>query len=164
MKRKYLVFINSFLLLFIFQITSFSQNNSVQLKYLTKNSDAILTGKVIQQKSQWNGNKSRIFTIATIQVDEYLKGSANNRINVIYPGGEVDGVGELYSHTAKLESQEDVLLFVKKDNEKDHYLIFEGEQGKFSLHTDKLTGEKFTGDNKRLSSYKAEIRKIITQD
>lgn len=165
MKRKYLYYLFTLLFVLIIQTTLQSQTNSVQLKYLTKNSDAIITGKVVLQKAHWNENKTRIYTTATIQVDEYLKGtSQGSRIEVNYPGGEIDGVGELYTHTARLDNQEDVLLFIRKDTRPSQYQIFEGEEGKVSLHMDKQTGEKLTSANKRLSAYKTEIRKIIEQD
>lgn len=155
----------SFLILFIFQIPSFSQNTSSRLKYLSKNADAIVTGKVIQTKSHWNENKSRIYTTATIEVEEYLKGeSPNRKVEILFPGGEIDGVGELYTHVPTLNNNEEVLLFIKKQNEKAQFTILEGDLGKYSLRTDIRSGEKLTSDNKKLSAYKNEIKKVLVQD
>lgn len=158
-------FLTSFLLLIIFQIPSYAQNSSARLKYLTKNADAIITGKVIQKRSHWNENKSRIFTTATLRVDEYLKGEVQeSRVEVVFPGGEIDGVGELYTHFPTLDNNEEVLLFMRKNNGNVQFTIMEGESGKFTLNTDHGSGEKITSDNKKLSAYKNEIRKIITQE
>lgn len=164
MKHRILL-LTSFLFLLTIYIPSYSQNSSARLKYLTKNADAIITGKVIQKSSHWNENKSRILTTATVQVDEYLKGGAqSSRIEILYPGGEVDGVGELYTHLPTLDNDEEVLLFMRKNTSNAQFTIMEGELGKFTLHTDHRSGEKITQDNKKLSAYKKEIRKIIIQE
>ena len=41
---------------------------------LSKGADVIITGKVTQQSSSWNDDNTRIYTKATIEVEEYLKG------------------------------------------------------------------------------------------
>lgn len=57
----------------------------------TKNSGSIIEGEVIKQSFCWNTDKSSIFTINTIEVSKILKGSASATIDVITPGGEIDG-------------------------------------------------------------------------
>ena len=56
-----------------------------------KNSVSIIEGQVTNQTSCWNSDKSSIFTINTIQVSSILKGSASTTIEIITPGGELDG-------------------------------------------------------------------------
>lgn len=163
MKHKYIFFV-SLIFIFTFQINSLAQRNTSELKYLAKNSDAIITGKVVQQKSQWNEDKTRIYTNATLDVEEYIKGKINKRsITVKYPGGEVGEVGELYTHVATLSNDEEVLLFVKKDPWDMNYKILGGEDGKITIYTDKKTGEKITSQFKKVSAYKKEIKKLITE-
>lgn len=165
MNNKYVLCVKIFLFLLLLQITVFSQPNTAELTYLAKHSDVILTGRVIHQKSHWNYNQSRIYTIATLEVEEYIKGNnLSKNLKVDYPGGEIDNIGELYTHTARLEDEELVLLFVKKSDETSNYKIMEGELGKVPLQIDRLSGEKITSNNKKLSAYKKEINKIITQD
>ena len=73
---------------------------------------------MIQKKSDWNQDKTRIFTKVTIQVDEYLKGNNSGKTMVINtPGGEVDGIGELYTHMPSFKDDEDVLVFAKEDKQ-----------------------------------------------
>ena len=101
-KYRYLIL----MLVFIcgFQITSYSQQLSTDIENLSKGADVVLTGKVVQQNSSWNEDRSRIYTKATIQVEEYLKGSTNEgSIVVTYLGGEVGEVGEMYSHMPRFE-------------------------------------------------------------
>jgi hypothetical protein len=79
-------------------VTSFAQGKVSEIKLLSEKADVILTGKVLQQKSEWNKNKTRIYTNVTVEVDEYLKGSSEGKnIVITNPGGEVGEVGELYS-------------------------------------------------------------------
>ena len=124
----------------------------------------ILTGKVAKQNSIWNKDKTRIFTEVTVEVEEYLKGNNGTKsIVVITPGGEVGEVGELYTHMPKFSKDEDVLLFVKKDKKDLDYKVFNGEDGKMTLYTDKKTGEKMTSSNKKVSSLKKEIKNYVEQ-
>jgi hypothetical protein len=64
-----------FLIIYGISSTAFSQQHGSRIEKLSKNSDLILTGKVVHQNSSWNENKTRIYTKATLKVDEYLKGN-----------------------------------------------------------------------------------------
>jgi hypothetical protein len=144
--------------------TSFAQQIKTELKDLSKGADVILTGKVIQQTSSWNENKTRIYTHATIQVEEYLKGNNNgSSVVVTYPGGEVGDVGELYSHMPKFRNEEEVLVFLKKDEKNGSYKVFDGEDGKLSVMKDPKTGEKITTSNVQINSIKAQIKSFVNE-
>jgi len=85
--------------------TNFAQQMAVGLQDLSVGADVIITGKVTQQSSSWNDDNTRIYTKATIQVDEYLKGINNgSSITVTYLGGEVGDVGDVFSY-AKVSRQ-----------------------------------------------------------
>ncbi len=147
--------------LIISAITSISlaQQTDAKLRQLTIGSDLIITGKVAKQKSSWNSDRSRIYTEATVQVDQYLKGygSNNNSVVVYYPGGEVGGIGELYTHMPKFGNNEDVLVFLKKDQVTNNYKVFDGENGKIKVIKDAKTGNKITTSNVRLDYLKNQI-------
>jgi hypothetical protein len=145
-----------------FYSTPFAQLASSEVESMSKNTDLIILGKVIEQTSGWNENKTRIYTQATIQVEEYLKGSNNSEpVVVSYPGGEVGDVGELYSHMPRFEDNEEVLVFLKKDEKSTSYKILNGEAGKINVITDPRTGEKVTSSNLSVSSFKAQIKSYI---
>ena len=145
-----------------FQITSYSQQLSTDIESLSKGADVVLTGKVVQQNSSWNEDRSRIYTKATIQVEEYLKGNTNEgSIVVTYLGGEVGDVGELYTHMPKFEDDEEILVFLKRDERTSNYKVFNGEEGKLTLYRDKITGERVTSFNKKISSIKKEIKNYV---
>ncbi|MHA2100936.1 MAG: hypothetical protein ACW99A_19865 [Candidatus Kariarchaeaceae archaeon] len=153
------------LILFLFfglNINSLSQQLSTEINALTKGADVILTGKVTQQAASWNENKTRIYTRATIQVDEYIKGnSAGSTVTVKYLGGEVGEIGEMYSHMPRFEDNEEVLVFLKKDEKSSEFKVFNGENGKISVIEDPQTGDKVTTSNVRISSLKTQIKSYI---
>jgi hypothetical protein len=153
-----------FLIIYGISSTAFSQQHGSRIEKLSKNSDLILTGKVVHQNSSWNENKTRIYTKATLKVDEYLKGNnAGNSVEVIYPGGEVDGVGELYSHMPRFNNDEEVLVFLKKDKKKTDYKVFAGEEGKITVINDSKTGEKITSSNVKIEHLKAQIKSYLKE-
>ena len=159
-------FINLFaqiLVLIIFlQFNIQAQTIQSEIKYLALGADIILTGKVVNQNSNWNHDKTRISTQSTIEVDELLKGDiSNNKIVVTTPGGEVGEVGELYTHMPKFSNEEEVLVFVKQDKKDMSYKVLNGEDGKLTLYRDKVTGENVTSFNKKISSLKKEIKNYV---
>lgn len=137
-----------------------AQSFQSKIKQLSEKSDVILTGKVAKQKSEWNKNRTRIYTNVTIEVNEYVKGSGvDKNIVVKHPGGEVGDVGEWYSHMPKFNNDEEVLLFAKKDKKDKSYKVLDGEDGKLTLYRDKKTGETVTSSNLKISTLKKEIKK-----
>jgi hypothetical protein len=149
-------------IVFSFYSTSFAQLTSSDVESMSKNADLIITGKVVEQNSSWNENNTRIYTQATIRVEEYIKGSNNSgSIIVSYPGGEVGDVGEMYSHMPRFENNEDVLVFLKKDDKSTNFKVFNGEEGKINVLTDPKTGEKITASNVQINTLKAQIKSYI---
>jgi hypothetical protein len=149
-------------LLFGSQNLLLAQSIQSDIKNLSEGADMIVTGKVVDQKSEWSSDKSKIYTNVTIQVDEFLKGSNNqNRIVIKNLGGEVGNVGETYSHMPTFQDDEDVLLFVKKSTKDESLRVFEGDEGKLTLYKDKKTGEKVTSKNIKASEMKKEIKNYV---
>lgn len=141
-----------------------AQSLPTDIKDLSKGADAIFTGQVINQKSDWNKDKTMIFTEVTIRVDEYLKGNNNEKIiKVLHPGGEVGEVGELYTHMPRFDSNEEMLLFVKKNDQSGNYNVFQGEDGKITLYSDLVPGEKVTAQKMNVSVLKEEIRRTLSE-
>jgi hypothetical protein len=156
-----ILFLLCILLSGIYSIT-LSQQSDSKLRQLVTNADIIVTGKVSTNKSSWNMDKTKIYTEATLNVDEYLKGNNNgNSVVITYPGGEVNGIGELYTHMPKFENNEKVLVFLKKDEK--GYKVFDGEAGKIKIIKDAKTGEEVTGSNVRIKYLKTQIKNYITK-
>ncbi len=156
-----------FILFCGFQLATFAQSSSKAssaIKMLSKNADVIVTGKVSKQKSNWNKDKTRIYTEATLQVDEYIKGNnGSNQVVVTYPGGEVGDVGELYTHMPKFKNDEEVLVFLKKDKSNKSFKVYDGEEGKISVIKNEKTGEKTTSSNIKINDLKTQIKGYLKQ-
>jgi hypothetical protein len=144
------------------QFTVFAQEEAAKIKKLSRDADVIVTGKVIQKNSSWNESKSRIYTRATIEVEDFLKGSNSEvTVDVRYPGGEVGEVGEIYSHMPKFEDNEEVLVFLKRDEKIQEFRVLNGEEGKIQVLTSKTSGQKSTSLNLPLIDLKAQINKYL---
>lgn len=159
-------FLNLLIMLIIIpanQSGTYCQVDRPNLEKLSKTADLILVGKVSGQKSSWNDSGTRIYTDASIQVEETVKGgNGETSVVVSFPGGEVDDVGELYSHMPRFVNDEEVLLFLKKNLHDSKYSVVDGEQGKVSVLNDPLTGEKITSSNIQVKKLKDQIRNYIS--
>lgn len=56
-----------------------------------QNSKTIIDGIVTAQHSCWNTDKSMIYTVSTVTVNSILKGSVPTTLEIITPGGQLDG-------------------------------------------------------------------------
>jgi hypothetical protein len=155
--------IRIFLFFLIFGFSIYPQEINSTFEKLSKDAEIILTGKVIQQKSNWTEDKSSIYTAVTIQVEEYLKGSNENTIVVTHPGGEVGEVGEMYTHMPKFKNDEEILLFAVKNKKENTFKVLHGENGKVTLIKDDVTGEKTTSSSIKISELKKNIQKYISE-
>ena len=159
-KSVYVLF--AFLLFCGIYPVSFAQQIQSGLRELSDGADVIVTGKVIEQTSSWNEDNTRIYTRATIEVQEHLKGNnPGSSLTVRYLGGEVGEIGEMYSHMPRFINNEEVLVFLKKDRNDLDYKVYDGENGKISIIEDPQTGEKITNSNVRINSLKAQINSYI---
>jgi preprotein translocase subunit YajC len=137
-----------------------AQNKSIKTDALTKEAEVIVAGKVGEVVSQWNKNHTRIETRVAVSVDQTIKGSLpGSSITIVIPGGEVDGIGEWYSHSAKFQKNEDVVLFAKKESN-GQYQVASGENGKFSVTKDPRTGAKTISNVGTLEEFTTKIKNI----
>jgi hypothetical protein len=155
-------FLLAVLLLFTQSLTSFAQKTDHEIKKMSGQADLILIGKVMRKKSDWNENKTRIYTRATIQVDEYLKGRADGKsVEVVYPGGEVGDTGELYTHMPVFGNNEEVLVFLKKDNKNKAFTVLNGEKGKIKIWKNTKSNDKTSGSNRPINDLKDKIKRFV---
>lgn len=136
------------------------QTKHLSTDELSKQAEVVAVGKVSGVKSQWDNNKSRIVTQVTMTVGEYLKGNAGGEMTITSPGGEVDGVGEWYSHSPRFKNAEDVVVFARRDKQ-GHYRIAGGHEGKFSVKKDAASGKQVVNEHGSLDEFKSQIRKSV---
>ena len=138
-----------------------AQEKSRTTDELTQQADLVVVGKVAGMESGWNSDRSRIYTTVKLAVDQTLKGDAGSAsVSILVPGGEVDGVGELYSHTPQFKKNEDVVVFAEKDKQ-GRYRISGGHEGKVSVMKDEATGTRFLPNRMRLENFETEIRNSV---
>lgn len=130
---------------------------------LASRSDVIVVGKVTERKSEWNSNKSRIYTRVTLAVDQCIKGDASQKtITIKTLGGEVDGVGELYTHTPSFKPDEKVVVFAQKDKQ-GSLRVTGGEQGKLIVKKDEQTGTPIVMGSKTLDQFTGEVKHAVAK-
>jgi len=138
-----------------------SQVVQSSMEQLAKESDAVVVGRVAGLTSEWNESKTRIQTRVTISIDQNVKGDASVKsMTVLVPGGEVDGVGEVYSHAPRFLSDESVVVFAKK-NSSGTYQVSNGNQGKYTLLKDEVSSRLSVAGGKSLEEFTASIKTAL---
>ncbi len=147
------------LLLYLGLTTPYSRSQSRMMtpEDLTRGSDIVAVGKVKELKAEWSAGKKTIVTRVTLDVSEFLKGGSGQTMVVLVPGGEVDGVGEWYSHTARFTKDEDVVLFAKKSGISE-LRVTGGESGKLVITRDPKTGARFVTGGITLDEMTKRVR------
>ena len=140
MKRKLLAIAPAGLLLAMMGNAGATVAVPLTLEALTKQSDVVVQGTIVETKSFWGPNKQRIYTHTRVEVLRTLKGVAKAQTLVVQQwGGEVGGVRMDVPGNANLKTGEEVVLFLTNDAQF-HYVVGLS-QGKFTLQAD-ATGKK----------------------
>ncbi len=125
---------------------------------LTQQAEVVAVGKVAEIQSEWNATQTMIRTRVSISVDDFIKGNEpGGTITVYVPGGEIGTVGELYSHTPKFSSKEEVVVFAAK-NKEGRYAVSGGPEGKFSVRRDAATGQRMVTETMSLEQLTNDVR------
>ncbi len=145
-----------FLLLLPF--TLLGQSKPISPEDLTKRAESVAIGQVSDVTSEWDETGKAIRSRVTLAVSEYLKGGGSGSSLTLYvPGGEIGGVGEIYSHMASFRANEDVVVFVEKDKQ-NRYKVSGGNQGKYLIQQDKVTGQQVVSGTIPLDQFKSRIK------
>ena len=85
------------------------------LEELTTGADSIIVGTVAERTSQWNDERTQIYTSVVVSVEESFKGTlSQDSIAITVPGGEVGEIGQWVSHMPSFDRGERAVLFLKK--------------------------------------------------
>jgi hypothetical protein len=151
------------LTVFIYGFTvnySLAQEHELTARDLVSESEIVVVGQVSSIRSEWSEDRSYIFTQVTIAVEEYLKGDRSDQsITLRQLGGEIDDIGEIYSHTARFQAEEEVLVFLRRD-QRGTLQIAGGEQGKFKITRNIQTGQRMVEGNVPLDTVTRDLRVI----
>ena len=143
MKNNLLVSIALFTLL----CGSISTANATMVRALSEedlvnHAQTILRGTVTSVRSEWNAERTKIFTYITITPEHFFKKEGTPTTIVIrQPGGEVGDIGMLVEGTSVFEQGEEAILFLKNGSG-GYYKILGLSQGKFSIGTDPVSQRK----------------------
>jgi hypothetical protein len=135
------VFCFLFCIILLSTAESRAQVKKMTAKDLTEESTAILYGKCSKIKSEWNEDKSIIYTYVTIIPEEYIKGYLGPEAVLAIPGGRVDDIIYEVSEMPVFIEGEDVMAFVWTSPAGKN-LITGGFQGKMKIEKDSKTDKK----------------------
>lgn len=101
---------------------------------LADNSELILTAKITKiEKSVYDEGKSRIITSVKLRPTEIIKGDFTQKnLHLKVNGGYLKKSDAYEPYEAVFEISEDVLLFLKLDEDKNSYILSDGEYSKYS--------------------------------
>jgi hypothetical protein len=144
--------------------TALAQQKQKTVDELSKQADVVAVGRVTAMKSEWDEGKTRIITRVSLAVDEYLK-EGNERsktVTVVTLGGEIDEVGEMYTHVPTFRQSEHVIVFLRKDNRGD-YRVAGGTQGKYSIERDPESGKMTVAGSVAVDDFTRAIKQALNQ-
>jgi hypothetical protein len=150
-----------FLFALLLPLSLFSQTKLATTTELAQRAEVVAVGKVTSLVSEWNETRTMIRTRVTVAVQEYVKGATSDKLLTLYvPGGEVGGVGEIYTHMPSFRPDEDVVVFAEKDKQ-NRYRISNGLQGKLTVKRDKGTGALMVSEGRTLENLTNEVKQVV---
>ena len=106
---------------------------------MTEQSSAIVLGRCVAVRSEWNADHSNIVTHNVFEVRQYYKGSLGALVTITEFGGQVGNMVAEYSGIPQFQVGEEAVLFVWTDPRGQHQVIGL-TQGKFRVGRDSSTG------------------------
>lgn len=109
----------------------------VSVDQLTRNAAVIFEGEVASVRSEWNADRTRIYTTVTIRVGQFHKGNlARDVVDVRFAGGTVGEITMAIVGQPSFVADERVFLFLKPNFEQRDTPIVGDEIGKLRVTTD----------------------------
>jgi len=138
-----------------------SQSGAPATEDLARRADVVVVGKVTDLTSKWSSDRSRIFSRVTVSVEQHIKGDeSQNLVTISTPGGEVNGVGEVYSHMPRFKMDEQVIVFAAKD-QRGELRVVGGDEGKLTVTKDEMTGLQMVSDREPLTAFTLRLRRVV---
>ena len=133
---------------------------SVSSAQLTEEAQAVYKGKVKAMKSEWNDEKSFIWTFVTLGVSETIKGDdmKGKDVEIKVPGGVVGEIGQKSSDQVTFAEGEEAVVFLGKEKYKDkeYFNVVRMVQGKFTVKDGKI-------QDKSVESFLQGIKQAMEQ-
>jgi hypothetical protein len=81
---------------------------------LTRAASDVVRVRVSSSRSAWTEGHRHLITLVEVEVLERWKGSGPWRLQVVQPGGELDGVGQRVAGVPALAAGEEAVLFLER--------------------------------------------------
>ncbi len=128
---------------------------------LARQADVVIVGHVASLVPQWDETHTRIRTQVTINVSQSVKGTAaGSTLTLVVPGGEVDGVGEVYSDTPVFHRDEDVVVFAQR-SAPGLYRVAGGLEGKYTIIKDQSSGRQMVSERMTLGEFTSQLQRAV---
>lgn len=85
------------------------------LAELTRESSLVILGKVVDVEYRWQDDRHQaIYTLLTIEVEQFVKGSASRTLQVTQLGGTMGDIGQEVSGSPRFGEGDEVFLFLQE--------------------------------------------------
>ncbi len=85
---------------------------AMTLEQMSERAESIFLGRVTGTRTDWNAERTRIYTYVTFEVDRYLKGGTGSKVATVrLLGGRVGSYAAMVPGSPRFEVGEEVLLF-----------------------------------------------------
>lgn len=107
---------------------------ALSLKQMAQDADVIVRGVVLDRTASWNAEKTRIYTVTILRIEDALKGSSKGKtLKIRQLGGTADGLSQRIIGNANFTKGEEVVVFLRRDPERDLHYVIGMAQGKFRV-------------------------------
>jgi hypothetical protein len=100
---------------------------------LARTADVIVAGECAAERSSWDQGSGVIVTTIEFRPQRFYKGEPARVLTIKTLGGRVGDESMAASHGASLAGGEQVLLFLKRSEFGDYFVVAGGEAGKLRL-------------------------------
>jgi hypothetical protein len=111
----------------------------LSIEDMTKESTAVVRGKVLDKSAAWDAEHKKIYTTTKIEVTEAIHATMSlpKQLEIRTMGGEVDGIGMKVAGTPSFLMGEDVVVFLRPDAKiATAYQVIGMAQGKYQIRQD----------------------------
>jgi hypothetical protein len=113
----------------------------IEFRELVNTAPVIVTGKVVDVRSEWIDGRRSVETFVTVAADEYLKGDLGERVTLRVPGGQIGRYRTIFVGAPEFRLGEEVVLFLKHAGPSYPYIVGLN-QGAYRVVTDPATGRR----------------------
>ncbi len=125
---------------------------TMDLDEMTQESSAIVHGRIVAARAEWNSTHTIILTIYTVRAERYLKGFHGAAFELAEMGGRIGDQLRVVPGAPHFEVGEEVVLFVWTAGNPVRHQAIGFEQGAFRVRTDPATGLKVVNHSQPVSA------------